>query len=139
MNSLVNAFRTVRLNSGGEEDNSDDGGFVRRYVPSESDDEHDPDDFGYYDGSNAFHILVDPNAADVLVPKSSDRIPGGLDVFTQTATFRLKAGESKTVWLGFGIVVPRNHTASFVSRAGLYNATGVMCPETVLGPGKVLQ
>lgn len=138
MNSLLNAFRNVRINSDGEEED-DDGRYApvfgRRFVPSESDEEQDPDDFGFYDGTNAFHLLLEPDNPRITIPKTSCAIPGAIDVYTQ-APFRLKAGESKVIWIGFGLVVPRSHLAVFTSREALLRSTGVFCPELVIGPGK---
>lgn len=130
----------MHLGSDGEgESEIEHGNPVPRHVPSESDEENDPDDFGYYDGTNKFFILVRrPQAPGrrSYIPTASKQVPGALDVYTQGPAFRLLPHESKVVYVGCGLVIPRGHVAVFSSRSALIRTTGVECPQVTYGPGE---
>jgi hypothetical protein len=140
MTPLSEAMENLHLDSAGEEDRSDDGpqSFVRRgrEIPSDSEDENDPDDYGYYDGTNRFYIRL--SGPRVKLPRWSLTIPGAMDVFSQERDFTLEPRQSAVVRVGFGLFVPEKHLAVFTSREGLARSTGVTCFETLFGPGRLL-
>jgi len=137
---ILEAFKSThhQLDSQGED--SDDDYYddrPARGLPPDAEDEAscDPDDYGFYDGTNRFYIRVGEPAEMETLPRASATIPGAMDIFCPENEFRLGPGQTRLINLGFGLIVPRGHVAVLSSREMLSNNSGVVCFETILGPG----
>lgn len=91
------------------------------------------DEMGYFDGTNRFYILLGPPRPEFTPPCFSD-IEGALDVFSSRPAFSLAPGESHTVDIGWGLVVPERHVVVFSPRDWM-TRNGIVLTEKILGRG----